>query len=1089
MRQIVFVFCLLLLIRVPVIAQDNPVTATIDDTYPYYQIPVHVAEDDQTLTADIAVTAGDLDTVLYLVDTAGNIIAENDDRARGDTTSLLVVPALNAGDYRVIAARYKLEDGDTSGEFTLSITLNPDADEQQDYDVKNLTDADFPAIDPAPEAEWTVLAYYGADTNLEPGLLNDFNEFEIAGGSDDRVRVIVMMDRHDDFSNANGNWTRPHLFEVVAGADPDIDSEALVEFDELDMGDGETLARFLTWGVQQYPARNYAVAFGSHGAAWQGLISDEKSPDELIDNSILNLDELQAAFDTAIQATGIETFDLLINDACSMSSVEYYMAVAPYFRVSYASPEIVVDPALDMALLTELLREGETDLTLIGQRLIEQYLDHDVAASGRSDADYLTNAVTDLADFASVAEALRSFVTVFNTNPEDYREVLGRARSNTYTYSAFLGEKSLVDLGSLMTEVINIAGEDHLDLREAADRVLEALEAARLFGRAGPRAVGRPSSYYNIFFPERSRDFDVNYQMETTLPEWGRMLRTYFNASTPRLWDDVNPETVLDAGLGELVAVPKSPGDIPFHGPIAPQVRLYDVYPDVASINTQLNIYMEVMGRDIGYGVVTVDRIAVDGSKERLNVASIVTDVEVDGEVVQINQWEPGVEVSTFVWDVDLYSLSDGITESVEYVNELDGLGAVEGRYRTQDDPIWRDISVVFDEDGEVDTVVSRASGSGALGVIRMAEDSVFQVYREIVTPDGNTTLVPGTLYQWPVSLNLIPAPSGEYEVGVKVQTYGGLTGFDSVRVTVDNDGVDPDIMGLTDVDWGFTYQYDSTLLSPPAFYTSDQSYFSADEAGELFTEVWLVDTEATDPLDIAEAFVFDYEYDIFISDGRDIRVGGLLAYEFTYYYDDDIFGGQGLAVYQTLTETPLVFLVDGYEDDPLFYETYERLINTLDFFRLEDTRDWTIDYLDDGSISYPVLADWMPGNETEFGYRYSPGNDPASTTFAEVLFTEAEPGDSQADLVDAFISEILLPDVAAYEAYDEVLFYEAPNHDWLVGQYTAERDGLPVVGRVYGTVVDDWGTVMWFETPLDANAPKTFARTFELMVEGFLFE
>ncbi len=1080
MRRIVLLCSLLALILVPVVAQDNSITATIDDTHPFYQIPVNIPEGGQTLTADIAVAEGDLDTVLYLVDADGNIIAENDDRARGDTTSLLVVPTLDAGDYRVIATRYKMADGDTSGEFALKITLNPDASGQKGYDVTDLGAADFPVDDPPrPEAEWTVLAYYGADTNLEPGLLNDFNEFETAGGSDDRVRVIVMMDRHPGFSDASGDWTDTRLFE----AGTTLGSVKLAELGELDMGDGETLARFLTWGIQHYPARNYAVAFGSHGAAWQGLISDETDGD-----NILSLAELQAAFDTTIAATGIEQFDLLINDACSMSSVEYHLATAPYFRVSYASPEIIVDPALDMGLFTELLREGQSDPTAIGERLIDKYLDQDVAASQRSDADYLSNAVTDLTDFAPVAGAIRGFVAVFNEDPQRYGEMLGKARSNTYTYSAFLGEKSLVDLGDLMAQIKSIAGDEDLDLTEAADGVIQALETASLFGRAGPRAESG-SSYYNIFFPERSRDFDVDYQTQTTLPEWGRMLRTYFNTSTPSPWNDLDPETVLNAGLGELVAAPKSPGDIPFHGPIAPTVRLYDVYPEIASINTQINIYMEVMGRDIGYGVVTVDRIADDGGKERLNVASIVTDVEVDGEVVQINQWEPGVEVSTFVWDVDLYSLSDGITESVEFINELDGLGAVEGRYRTQADPTWRDISVVFDEDGEVDTVVSRAGGSGALGVIRMAEDSVFQVYREIVTPDGNTTLVPGTLYQWPVSLNLIPAPSGEYEVGVKVQTYGGLTGFDSVRVTVDNEGVDLGIMGLTDVDWGFTYQYDSTVLSPPAFYTSDQSYFSADESGELFTEVWLVDTEATDPLDIAETFVFDYEYDIFISDGRDISVDGLLAYEFTYFYDDDIFGGQGLAVYQTLTETPLVFLVDGFEDDPLFYETYERLIDSLDFFRLEDTRNWTIDYLDDGLISYPVLADWMPGNETEFGYRYSPGNDLASTTFAEVLFTEAEPGDSQADLVDAFISEILLSDVTAYAAYDEVLFSEAPNHDWLVGQYTAERDGLPVIGRVYGTVVADWGTVMWFETPLNAAAPETFARIFELMVEGFLFE
>ena len=156
------------------------VTGSIDDQTPFVEIPLSVPEDNTALTVDIQPLSGDLDTLLYLVDGAGAIVAENDDRERGDYSSLIEFPAAEAGQYTIIATRYGVIDGSSSGEFELVIRQgNTDETAALNYDIsaEAIAAAGFPQIEPRETADWTVIAYYGGETNLEPGIIKDFQEF------------------------------------------------------------------------------------------------------------------------------------------------------------------------------------------------------------------------------------------------------------------------------------------------------------------------------------------------------------------------------------------------------------------------------------------------------------------------------------------------------------------------------------------------------------------------------------------------------------------------------------------------------------------------------------------------------------------------------------------------------------------------------------------------------------------------------------------------------------------------------------------------------------------------------------------------
>ncbi len=123
-------------------------------------------------------------------------------------------------------------------------------------------------------AEWTVLVYMDGDNNLELSALRDLNEMEAAGGSE-RVNVVVQVDRALGETTVDGDWTGGRRYLMRGDADADLmASELLEEMGEINMGDPQTLADFVAWGMQTYPANRTALVMWDHGAGWNGISFD-----------------------------------------------------------------------------------------------------------------------------------------------------------------------------------------------------------------------------------------------------------------------------------------------------------------------------------------------------------------------------------------------------------------------------------------------------------------------------------------------------------------------------------------------------------------------------------------------------------------------------------------------------------------------------------------------------------------------------------------------------------------------------------------------------------------------------------------------
>jgi hypothetical protein len=757
------VIAALLASAAPATAQDLPlsVTGTIDDGTPFVEVPFTIEQPNSILTADMRPTSGDLDTLLYLVDEDGVVIAENDDRAEDDYSSRLLFSVDEPGAYTIVATRYKVRDGKTSGDFELAVdAAAPEDFALPPYDATSddLAAAGYPATEPRPAADWTILAYYGADTNLEAAILNDFNEFELAGGSNANVRIVVLLDRSPGYTDASGNWVTARLFE--AGVDtsgdqatvypPTIDSTPLADLGEIDMGDGQNLARFLVWGVLNYPAQHYAITFGSHGAGWQGLIFDESQDPA----GILSIPELKQAFEAALAAAGISQFDMLINDACRMSSVEYLEAIAGYFIYAIASPELVIDPALDMTLLTQQLNASPsaTDLVGAGIDLVDAYIVRDVVSKGTPDSGYYTSALTDLEALIPIGEALNEFATIVNAAPWAYSPLINEARAKAYTYSAFMGQDTLIDLGDFLEEILALTPDaDNACLTYAAQDILDILEQALIYGNAGEKAAPY-IYYYNIYFPTTYDAIHRSYYDESPLQAWYMMLQSYYTAGEPQSWEagelvprlDLTPDTISGLDLE----------------------RECSLDPDALNFRP---------GDGILYGKLTVD-LMCDGSPVTRVVSAELPPDAIDGA-----DWSGG-----------MYTLGDGSVTSTALLNQTGAecLYYTGGRYRESSADSWKEVTVLFGCDGSVVSVVTQDPATGAAAEISIAPGSEFQVYDQVVSPDGKTKPSPGATFAWPENGLLWEqgeAPECDYQVNVSATSPSGTVTVSSTTVTLED--------------------------------------------------------------------------------------------------------------------------------------------------------------------------------------------------------------------------------------------------------------------------------------------------------------
>jgi clostripain len=360
--------------------------------------------------------------------------------------------------------------------------------------------------------KWTVLVFLNAANDLnEFGDLN-FNQMERVAGNPD-VRFVVQWKQALISGVSNDpSFTGTRRYLVKKDTTSEVKSDLIQNMGEgVDMGDPQTMADFIDWGMTYFPADRYVVIVWNHGNGWRRSLATDNptrgvSYDDETGNSI-NTWEL-------VQAMSGKKVDILAWDASlmQMQEVAYQLRNnADYIVGSEESPPgagYPYDTIFDNF-------EATPDLSTLS--LAKNFVDATLAVPSYANQK-ITQSVLDTTKLAGVTTAMsalaQQLISQRNANPTGFVEYIQAARLNAQSYSPTSG-RTYRDLFDLTMELDkSVAGyQPTAGILNANHNLRQAILAA--VAHEGHNAQSPDSRGISVDFSNTTRyqTFATDYQL------------------------------------------------------------------------------------------------------------------------------------------------------------------------------------------------------------------------------------------------------------------------------------------------------------------------------------------------------------------------------------------------------------------------------------------------------------------------------------------------------------------------------------------------------------------------------------------------
>lgn len=372
-------------------------------------------------------------------------------------------------------------------------------------------------------AQWTVLVYIAADNSLEGYDLNDINEMEQVG-STDQVNIVVECDRSGTASSEEG-WAGCRRYYITKDNDTSAIGSTLIEdLGTIDSGSYLQLENFIEWGVQNYPAQRYAVIVWNHGSGWQGRNKGITTRGIAWDDSTGNFitqAQLKIAFDAVYNSVGTKV-ELLGMDACVMGNIEVaydFINTANYLTFSQASI-----PGTGWAynlFLQNLVNNPTCDGSQLGTYIVNGYAD-EYGYNGSQ-----TLSTINLSHLATLTSRIYTFVqnanAVMDTEGSTMKLICTNLDPADSTYTDYK------DLDQLMVDMINQVSDE--SVVSAAQDVRTALAQAVVcefhgnYATAYGLSIWVPGSYDYLQYNGEYGDLGF-----ASPSQWGSFIQNIINA-------------------------------------------------------------------------------------------------------------------------------------------------------------------------------------------------------------------------------------------------------------------------------------------------------------------------------------------------------------------------------------------------------------------------------------------------------------------------------------------------------------------------------------------------------------------------------
>jgi clostripain len=374
-------------------------------------------------------------------------------------------------------------------------------------------------------ANWTIMVYMSADNNLEEAGVHDLNEMEVAG-STDKVNIVAQMDRADGYDTTNGDWTTTKRFLVQKDdLNGEIASKEIMDLNETDMGDPNTLSNFTIWAIDNYPAEKYALILWDHGGAFWGVDWDDDpngTAQPGYTSDWLSMPDLTAALFNITAHLG-RKIDLMGFDACLMADFDVIFQLRSYTDYTVASG--YVEPGEGWPydwILPKLVDKPDMDARELGKIICDDYVDsYTDKASDPQDTTAQTMALFESSKLAELGHQLDLMAMLLAMNT-DTRPLKGnwaqiywaRDKTNSYDFPTQYtplnlfpldpGGYAMYDVIDLMDNLIKYFPADS-QIKAQAQAVKTAAQDAEIYFRCtGYQETVKGAHGITIYFPSGS---------------------------------------------------------------------------------------------------------------------------------------------------------------------------------------------------------------------------------------------------------------------------------------------------------------------------------------------------------------------------------------------------------------------------------------------------------------------------------------------------------------------------------------------------------------------------------------------------------
>ena len=393
---------------------------------------------------------------------------------------------------------------------------------------------------PDEKKEWSFMVYLDSDNNLESAGIEDLNEMEEAGSTDE-VNIVVLMDRAEGYDSSNGDWVDWRYYYVTkdpAGSNneiisPEIEYPHLEVGGEPNMGDPQTLVDFVTWSMKNFPAEHYLLSLWDHGGGIRGVCWDDSTPDH--DN--LDLIDLKTAFQQIQNNTG-ENVDIVGFDACLMGGASIHYQIGPYCDIVVASEATESNDGWPYELL---LFDVVDDPSMTPEEVARCLVEHYVASYGVIEP-WVTQAAFKTEEMKQVFEDLDAVAEVLMDNLPVYDPSIADSRENTESYDLtkegpYMPEMSGYPMSDLIDFLEELEDPRHglildEDLMNAITALKNSISTARIAYGSG---TDMPDSHgLSIYFPQTENTGTSTYSAgydELDYAEdhlWDDFLKAYY---------------------------------------------------------------------------------------------------------------------------------------------------------------------------------------------------------------------------------------------------------------------------------------------------------------------------------------------------------------------------------------------------------------------------------------------------------------------------------------------------------------------------------------------------------------------------------